>query len=241
MPRLSARFHQLVLALVFLTRLPLTGLLPRGTISLAACAWAFPVAGLLVGAVAGLPLWLDGPPLLLAALSVALAVWLTGALHEDGLADLADGMGGQTPAARLEIMRDSRIGAYGTLALILLMAIRVPALAEAGPLALIAAATCGRVAIVMAMALLPPARNDGLGRAGQGVSAPALTVAALIGILTLFPMGKAGALAAIAGGISAAMVMRLARQKLGGQTGDVLGASSVVTETAMLVAFALTA
>lgn len=248
MPGIRARAEQLVLALVFLTRLPLVGLLPADRIvPLHHAVWAFPLVGLVVGALAGLPLWLAGPPLLTAALAVALAVVLTGALHEDALADFADAMGGRDRAARLAIMRDSTVGSYGVAALGLTLLIRCAALSGLGPVALLVAATGGRAAILLALATLPPARADGLGQSGQGgVSASVLGGAAVLMVLLLAlaggDMGVGGALAATCAGlIGAGLVIRLARQKLGGQTGDVLGSACLVTETAMLAAFALTA
>ncbi len=106
-------------ATAFMTRLPVGA--PEGG-DLAAACWAFPVAGLLIGAIAGGLLaaaWTFGaPPLVAALLALAAMAALTGALHEDGLADTADGLGGGSPERKLEIMRDSRVGAFGVLALV---------------------------------------------------------------------------------------------------------------------------
>ncbi|MFV0299950.1 MAG: adenosylcobinamide-GDP ribazoletransferase, partial [Paracoccus sp. (in: a-proteobacteria)] len=162
----SSLTNQLVLALVFLTRLPLGFLLPAHEVPLMRALWAFPLAGAVVGAVSALPLLLlPGPPLVSAVLAVVLAIWMTGGLHEDGLADFTDGMGGHDRDERLRIMRDPHIGSYGTLALILCILLRVVSIAALGRLALIGAAAAGRAAMVAVLGFLPPARRDGLGRA----------------------------------------------------------------------------
>ncbi|MBK4215580.1 adenosylcobinamide-GDP ribazoletransferase [Paracoccus caeni] len=236
---IRVRAQQFLLALVFLTRLPLGRLLPPRVLPLAESAWAFPLVGAIIGAIASLPLLLPGPPLLTATLSVALAVWLTGALHEDALADFADAAGGNTPEDRLRIMRDSRIGSYGVMALIVSTLLRIAALGVLGPLALIAAASTGRAAIVFAMVALPPARSDGLGRAAGRPGLGGLAVSALIAALFLLPAGLPAFAAAGVAAIVGAWVIFKAKQWLGGQTGDVLGTMSLVAETAVLVVFAL--
>lgn len=242
---MADRARQLILALVFLTRLPLGRYLPARVVPLSAAAWAFPLAGALIGAIAGLPLWLAGPGLLAGTLSLALSVWLTGALHEDGLADFADAGGGTMRAERLRIMHDPVIGSYGVMALVLTSLLRVAALATVGPLALIAAAAMARAAIVVAMAALPPARGDGLGqgagRPGGGPAAAAVLLALAVVLLTVAAgaVGVGPALSMlIAAGAALMSVMARARRLLGGQTGDVLGATSLLVETAALVACA---
>lgn len=235
-----ARLHQLILALVFLTRLPLGRLLPARVLPLTDSAWAFPLAGALVGLLASIPL-LVAPGLLAASLSLALSVWLTGALHEDALADFTDAHGGRDREDRLRIMRDSRIGSYGTMALIATSAIRIAALAMLGPAALIASATASRAAIVAAMRVLSPARPDGLGHAAGQPALGALATAAVIALATAAPVGTEAIPALILGTLIAALTIRQARHLIGGQSGDVLGAVSLLTETAMLAGFALAA
>lgn len=234
-----ARLHQLLLAIVFLTRLPLGRWLPPRVMPLSKAAWAFPLVGALIGVVAALPLWLLGPGLLPAALALAVAVWLTGALHEDALADFADAGGGKSRADRLRIMRDSSVGSYGVTALLASYGLRLAALALLGPWHIIAACAAGRASAV-ALMRLPPARGDGLGQgagrpSGTGV-AIAVTLAA--GAVILAP--GAAVLPLLAAILATALVARRAARLLGGQTGDVLGAASVAAETAVLVAFALT-
>ncbi|MCG6112654.1 MAG: adenosylcobinamide-GDP ribazoletransferase [Paracoccus sp.] len=236
-----SRPQQLILALVFLTRLPLGRFLPARVVPLSQGAWAFPVAGLVVGALAGLPLWIMGPGLLPAALAVAGAIWLTGALHEDALADFADAGGGRDRADRLRIMRDSTIGSYGAAALLAVGLVRVAALAGLGPLALIGAMAAGRVAPVMLMRALPAARGNGLGQGAGQPSRRAVAVAALTGAAALLVCAPApwGAVLAMAlAGLSVVAVSRRACRLLGGQTGDVLGASVLLAETAALVGMA---
>ncbi|SNT71610.1 cobalamin-5'-phosphate synthase [Paracoccus seriniphilus] len=235
-----ARVQQFLLATVFLTRLPLGRFLPARELALLDSVWAFPLVGGLIGLLAGLPLMFDGPPLLLAALSLALSVLLTGALHEDGLADFADSAGGKDRDGRLEIMRDSRIGSYGVMALILSSGLRLAALAAiAGPMPLIAAAVCGRAAVVITMASLLPAREDGLGR---GAGRPGWRVVILsfaFALVALLMVGDGAILAMLAGLAMLSGVIRQARIRLGGQTGDVLGSVSVLVETTVLCVFAL--
>jgi adenosylcobinamide-GDP ribazoletransferase len=172
-------------------------------------------------------------------------VLVTGGLHEDGLADCADGLGGTTPARRLEIMRDPRVGSFGVIALALGLLARVGALgalqhAAAVATALIVAAVLSRAAIPVAMLALPNARADGLAaRAGRPHAArvAAAVLIALALVLVLLPPRSAvivTACVAAAGGLLAIAAWR----RLGGRTGDVLGALQQVTEIAALLALA---
>jgi adenosylcobinamide-GDP ribazoletransferase len=150
---------------------------PNAPLDIDRIAWAAPVAGVAVGLVGALVLALAallGLPLLLrAAFATAALVAATGALHEDGLADVADGFGGgATRARKLEIMRDSSIGAYGAIAIALALILRVGALAAAldggfwrAAFSLTLVAALSRAAALTPLALLPPARADGAGAA----------------------------------------------------------------------------
>jgi adenosylcobinamide-GDP ribazoletransferase len=247
------RLHRLLadlrLALAFLTRLPASREVPAPG-RLAEAAYAFPIAGLAVGALAGLAYLLAWElglyPLLAAVLAVAVQVWLTRGLHEDGLADLADGLAGASPEARLAIMRDSRIGSFGALALGLALALRVTAVAEIADPGLVlatlaAAGAASRALMAVVLCALPPARTDGLGLAAgrprRDVATSALAIAALSGLLLLpWQAILAGSLAAA---VAAAAVGGLARRRLGGQTGDVLGAAQQAGEIAFLLAGAV--
>lgn len=243
--RLRARLLELQVAVMLLTRLP-AGRIGGDAPALASAVWAWPLVGALIGGVAGAVYvfaWLLGLPSFVAALlGFSTLVLATGALHEDGLADLADGFGGGGDKARkLEIMHDSRIGSYGVLALILSVTLRVsiiaalptPGIAVAG---LVAIAMASRAGMALWLWALPAARDTGLGRSAGGVSAPALVIAlmlaqigglALCGVYWLF-IG----VAVLAGG---GLIAWLAKRQIGGQTGDVLGASQQVGEIAGLL------
>lgn len=242
MTPLRARLAEAQLALMLLTRLP-AGRLPDAP-PLARTVWAFPLVGLAVGLVGALALLaaqaLGLPPGIAAGLALAAMMLATGALHEDGLADVADGFGGGRDAAqKLAIMRDSRIGSYGTLALTVSVGLRWQALAVLGPAALIAAAVLSRGGLPALMRALPPARPDGLGRStGDGVTGlSALTSALIAAALALALLGPLNAAAAlIAATLGAALIAHLARRQIGGQTGDVLGAAQQAAEIAALLA-----
>jgi len=228
----------------FLTRLPVRA--ASGMEALAAASRAFPLIGLVVGAVGGGALWLaaqaDLHPLACGFAGLIAMAWLTGALHEDGLADFADGMGGRDKARRLEIMRDSRIGSYGVLALIFAVGIKAAILAGLqGPgiawAALAGAAALSRAVMAPCMTLLRPARADGLGKsAGRPdglVSVQSLGIGAIAAVsLFGWTLGIAALAAALAALLS---VGWLARSRLGGYTGDVLGTVQQVAEIFILL------
>lgn len=233
----------------FYTRLPIRT--PETGRPLAAAMWAAPIAGALVGLVSGLVLItclrLGLPAGAAAAAALAAAVLLTGALHEDGLADVADGFGGGVSREdKLAIMRDSRIGTYGTLALVLSALARwsaLAALAAASSMtvlaAIVAAHAASRALQPAFSARVPRARTDGLSvRLGAVEARPALVGLGLAALL-LLPLGLAPAMAAIAvlAAIFAGME-RLCRAQIGGQTGDVLGALQQLAEIAILLVVA---
>ncbi len=154
-------------------------------------------------------------------------------VHEDGLADLADGFGGgQTRARKLEIMRDSRIGSYGTLALIVSVGMRVAALVLIIPqgfaqaaAALIAIECASRAGLPSVLCLVPAARSDGLGQAAAGVSRVHASLALAIGAASLLALPLVSAvMVACAMALVLIGVSALAKRQIGGQTGDVLGA-----------------
>lgn len=243
----AALMADVALSLAFMTRLPVTAPHDR---SLARAAWAFPVAGWVVGAVGGAALWLAAkiglPPLGCAVLGVAAAAWISGGLHEDGLADLADGLGAGGDAGRsLEVMRDSRIGSFGVLALIFAVGAKVAALAGmmspgSAFLALVAAHGLSRALVVPVMWLGRPARGDGLGHgAGRPTPAVAIVAVALGGIAPFALLAPSTAFwMLVFGAVSAAVTALLAVRRLGGTTGDVLGAAEQVAEAAALLAAA---
>jgi adenosylcobinamide-GDP ribazoletransferase len=230
--------------LAFCTRLPITA--PSGA-RLSTAAWTLPIVGALVGTIGALVYWLadglDLPVFVAATLAVGATALLTGCLHEDGLADTADGLGGGgTPEHALEIMRDSRSGAYGIVALILSFLLRVGAVASlAGPglvaAGLIAAHAGARAVLPLLMRAVPPARQDGLS-AGAGAPQPGrASMAALIGLLIVMVcLGVgAGLLAAILVVVGMWLLARLSLRMIGGQTGDVLGAAEQAGEILILL------
>jgi adenosylcobinamide-GDP ribazoletransferase len=237
-------------ALTFLTRLPL----PAPAIRLVEAMDMFPIIGALIGLFCGCiyggAAAFGATPLLAAILAVTAGLILTGALHEDGLADTADGMGGNTRESRLAIMRDSHIGTYGVLALLAAMAIKVTALASLAPLpGLAALATTGafsRAAIVWLMWSTPSARSDGLSAMAGRPVWPVTMRTLLIGaagsaVLLGATAGPGPAIAALVIGAAATWFVRNgAMRSLGGQTGDICGALQVIAENAMLLALALT-
>ena len=237
------------LSVVFLTRLPAPGWPDAARGRLAGAMWAFPIAGVIVATIAGVAYAicaeLGCDPLVSAFVAVGAAIVATGGLHEDGLADLADGAwGAAEPGARLAIMSDSRIGAFGTLALILSVGIRAAALGALGqPLyvlgALVAAAALSRAAMPVVMAVLSPAKRSGLG-ASAGTPSTATWSAGLgIALLIALFAAPAGFVPAVAGTAAAAAVVAwFARRVIGGYTGDVLGAVQQVSEAAALALIA---
>ncbi|MFI6176974.1 adenosylcobinamide-GDP ribazoletransferase [Nonomuraea sp. NPDC051191] len=208
---------------------------------------AAPAVGLGLGAVAGLALLLPGPPLLGAGLALALLAALTRGLHLDGLADLADGLGSGKPAdAALDIMKKSDIGPFGVMTLVLTLLVQAAALTGAGYAALVTACVAGRLALAWACrASVPAARPGGLGAMVAGtVSAPAAWLATLAALAVSAGLGlAAGTWAppfALAAGLGAALLLlRHARRRLGGVTGDVLGALVETGTAAALVVCAI--
>jgi adenosylcobinamide-GDP ribazoletransferase len=232
------------LALALLTRLPVhVGSFERG----AKAAWAYPLAGLLTGGLAGLAglaaLWAGLAASVSALISLSILIILTGAMHEDGLADTADGFwGGWDPARRLEIMKDSRIGSYGVIALFLSLSGRWAALwmlFEMGPsvalAGLLIAPMLSRATMPALMAALPHARDHGLSHStGHPDPATAALGAGLAFGLGFLLLGW-GVFGAVFWAALLAFAMgRMARAKIGGQTGDVLGATQQITEIAVL-------
>jgi adenosylcobinamide-GDP ribazoletransferase len=217
---------------------------------LSRAAWAFPLVGLIVGAIGGAALYgaayLDLHPLACAFVGLAVMALITGGLHEDGLADVADGFGGGANKVRiLEIMRDSRIGSFGVLALVFGIGIKAGALSGVpGPgvawVTLIAAAVFSRAMLPIIMAIMETARMDGLSRgAGRPTMAGAL-VALGLGLITLFailPM-KLAFIALMLVIPLAGLIVLWAYRRLGGQTGDVLGAVQQVVEMSVVMAAA---
>jgi adenosylcobinamide-GDP ribazoletransferase len=232
------------LAAGFLTRLVPP---PGGVIRpLARAVRAFPLVGAGLGAAAGLVYIVASevglPPILAALVTLAALVLATGALHEDGLADTADGFGGGiAKAAKLTIMRDSRIGTYGVIAVAFSLMARVAALATIAEPALVFAAlvvtaAASRAAMPLIMVLLPMARSDGLGADAGRPSRRDMVIGAVLAlVIALLALdGAVAIIALVVGGLGALAVAALARRQIGGYTGDVLGAAQQISEVAML-------
>lgn len=235
----------IAVAFSLLSRLPVPLPDDHASNRTAQAVWAYPIVGAVLAFIAGagaLALWKIGVASgAVAGLCLLFLALLTGALHEDGLADSADGLfGARSKDRALEIMRDSRVGAYGVLALFSICLIRWASLETliSGPsflLTLIAAHMMSRAIMGLAMAILPPAREDGLsamtGTASMTTAFAGLTLALIAG---LFAIGWSAVFLLLAGLATASLLWRFAQRKLNGQTGDILGATQILSETAIL-------
>jgi adenosylcobinamide-GDP ribazoletransferase len=235
------------IAVALSTILPVGPQAPVNDGEIAHASWALPVAGLLVG-LAGAAIYsvacsiglTAGPA---AMLAVAATVLITGAIHEDGLADTADGLGGgRTPDRKLDIMRDSRIGTYGACALVISLALRWSALAAIGKPGSVAAAlsvshAAARAALPMFMWLVPPARSDGLSAGAGQPSGQSAIIAIGLGMLCLiFGLGPGAAVIGVILLVLAGLIIGwLAISQVAGQTGDILGAMEQIGEIAIVL------
>ncbi len=234
------------LALVLLTRLPMPKLPQRLIDRQAQAVWAFPVVGLIVGALASAAIWialhLGLSPFVSASLGVTVLIATTGAMHEDGLADTFDGLwGGFTAERRLEIMKDSHIGTYGVLALVICQLLRVSAIATligAGWVGgVVAACLFSRALMPALMRLLPNARKSGLSHSVGAPKSNAVWIGLLLALaLILSLLGTNAVLPMICAITMAVAVALIAKAHIGGQTGDILGATQQLSEVAFLLA-----
>ena len=234
------------LSLALLTRLPVPPLPEQTFIRQSAAAWAFPLVGLIVGLLACAAGWvaiaLNLPTPVSAVFLIAVLVLLTGAMHEDGLADTADGLwGGFTAERRLKIMKDSHIGTYGVLALIFSQTLRIvliTALLTAGAFStVLAACIASRAVLPVLMATLPNARTSGLSHSVGAPRAGTVGLGLVLAVLCVaLLMGAAAALPLFVAGIVTALLARIAMSKIGGQTGDILGASQQLAELTFMLA-----
>ena len=227
-------------ALRFLTIVPLRG---GGE---AFGAGAFPLAGLVLGlgglivdrVLAGL-----GRPLVDVGL-VVYAIVATGAIHFDGLADACDGLGGRAPEERLRLMAEGSIGTFGVLGLVVAILVRLAGLLSlagaARDAAILVAPIVGRSTMLVASAGMPAARPGGLGAAFVAALEPGVVARAIVlgAGLSMLIGGVGGAVAFALGAAAAGALRPLARNLLGGTTGDVIGASGEIAEGAAWIAFA---
>ena len=244
---LDERIGEMRIALLTLTRLPLASV-GEPPPTLAASSWAFGLVGGIVGGASalgfGVAVAANLPVVLAGLVAIAIGIVVTGAMHEDGLADLADGFGGgHDPERKLAIMRDSQVGSYGVLALILAIALRALCIgAIEQPMvvvcAMIAIAVASRSAMVVVLYAMPAARGDGLGRLAVGVGGAQVTVAlaSALGIGCVLVAVPVWLACLVAMGIAGVGLSWLALRQIGGQTGDVLGAAQQVTEIAGWIA-----
>ncbi len=240
----------------FLSRLPVPDRFFKGEhASVSGAVRAFPLAGLFIGVPPALFLLLFAArdPLLASLVALALLTFLTGALHEDGLADAADGLGGGRDREHsLSIMKDSRTGSYGVVALVLSLAARAAALAglasyqpAAAAFGLLAAAALSRAILVAHWRALPPARENGVATGAGTPSGAGCNVALFSGVamavVLLAPIVGLPLvlLSVIAAGVSGLAFTRLVRIKLAGHTGDTIGATQQISEIVMLTTLAL--
>jgi adenosylcobinamide-GDP ribazoletransferase len=244
---MQKRLTDLKTGFAFLTRLPLAQERPIAGGELATALWTAPIVGAIVGLIGSFAYWLAHslhlPPLVSATLAVASTFVFTGGLHEDGLADVADGFGGgATRERKLEIMRDSRIGTYGVCALVLSLLLRVAVVANLGEPALVAGAlvaahAAARSPLAAFMRLLPPARADGMsadvGEPPAGVAVASLLLGLFIVVIALGPMAVLAAAILIAAAFL--LVGWLCTNQIKGQTGDVLGTLEQAGEIIVLL------
>ncbi|ASW06854.1 adenosylcobinamide-GDP ribazoletransferase [Rhizobium sp. 11515TR] len=246
-------------AVAFLSRVPVPSSFFEGHDGkLSRVSRAFPFAGLLIALPSALTfsvlLALNADPLMAALLALAVQTILTGALHEDGLSDTADGLGGGKNRERaLEIMKDSRIGTYGAAALILSFGLRAAALAaiarhlppEDAAVAILAAAILSRGAMVWHWYALPPAKPDGTAASAGKPDGDAMQLALIATLgLAILLVGPAMGVPALVGcllttSIATFLATRYVRQKLTGHTGDTIGATQQICEIASLCTLAM--
>lgn len=241
---MKTEFATFLLSVQFLTRLPIETDKLYSPERLAESVRYFPIVGLLIGAICAAVFWVSAtvfPTLVAVLISMTAGLLLTGGFHEDGLADTFDGIGGgATPESALEIMKDSRLGTYGTLALILVLLLKVSAL-TAMPInwivvALIAGHSLSRLSSVLVIATSRYARAEGTAKpVAKGISGAGLILALLTGALAiaaaaLFVPLPALALSLLGLALGYAGMRLMFERKLGGYTGDTLGAVQQASE-----------
>jgi len=245
----SKCLDDILLTLTFFTRIPIHSITKYDRTLMQAC-WCFPLIGAGIGLVGGtffyLLLAVQIPVPISAVITVSFLVVLTGALHEDGLADTADGLGGgDNKKSKIEKMRDSRIGSYGVLAILLVTLIKLNAIItlatgkpfEVAILSIICAHSLSRFSIIIIPYFSIPASNEGLARyAGKpetrGLMGGFLLTSILIFILLPFDKAILSAVLAI---LVAGAVGLLSNRQIKGYTGDILGAAQQVSEATVLV------
>ncbi len=209
----------------------------------------FPLVGLVLGICYALAAWLLlytlGMRSLTAALLLILPLLLTGGLHADGFMDTADGVfSGRERVRKLEIMKDSRVGAFGVVSFVMLMFVQFALLSDMASLLLVPALfvmpIIGRLAMVLAVACFPYAREEGMGKTFANMAdRSTVVIAALTTAVLVLPWGVLATAALVLGTLFAFLFCRMMTNILGGVTGDVYGAATVLTETLVLAVFSL--
>jgi adenosylcobinamide-GDP ribazoletransferase len=238
-------------ALAFFSRLPVPQ--ASGSFDLRTRAGGWPAAGLILAlgpAIVFLIARAAGfPPLIAAIMALALMTALTGAMHEDGLADTFDGFGGGGRVAeKLLIMRDSRLGVYGALALLFTLLIKLAALSAIGlrpgygALALLMAAVASRALALWHWSATPPARSEGLARTAGQPDKNALTLGLALGavaaLVLLIFFGTAALIGVMMAAAAIGLFSDLAKRQIGGHTGDTIGASQQIAEALLFAGLA---
>jgi adenosylcobinamide-GDP ribazoletransferase len=230
-------------AVAFLTRIPVGRLAEVDAAAVRRSAPLFPLVGGAIGALGGGVVDLAAgplPPLAAAALGLGVVALVTGGLHLDALADTADGLGGTTKERRLEIMRDHAIGSFGAVALVVVLMFQASLLASESSAwsALAAAAACGRWAALPQAAFLPPARTEGTALSNLSAASVGLGLLAAC-VVAVGVRGVDGLAAVGAAALTALVLGAFFRRRLGGVTGDTLGATSELAQAAALAALVL--
>lgn len=240
--------HDVLAAGSLLTRVPLPVDHTRAGGRASAAVWAYPVVGAGIGAVAGALVWGLGamglPPVMAAVAGLAAMVWITGALHEDGLADSADGLGSGATGTRLrEIMKDSRIGAFGVVALILAFGFRSSGAVETAHAPITAFCLVGavsRLPMALVMCAMPLASDKGLAaRVGRPPAAAGVLALGLGCVVAFGLAGIAGLPVLVLAFVIPIPLWMRAQQRLGGHTGDILGATQQLSEVGVWLALVL--
>jgi adenosylcobinamide-GDP ribazoletransferase len=243
--KLNLQSHDIWAAFSLLTRLPVPVDHARAGARGAAAAWAFPIVGLFVGGAAGamaaLAGWLGLPAGMAAASALAFLAVITGGMHEDGLADFADSLGGMTVERRLEIMKDSRIGAYGVIALSIALLARWSGISELSGwttvFTLAAVGAASRAVMVWLMFAMQSARESGLSASvGKPSGTTVLVASGIAFVACVLFTGLSGVVLCALIFAGALPIYWIANRTLGGQTGDVLGAAQQCTEIVGLAA-----
>jgi adenosylcobinamide-GDP ribazoletransferase len=245
--RLLAELRLLLVAVQYFTRVPMPSWVGHSAERLNGTARYFTAVGLLVGGIGALVLWATSlvlPGVLPVILSTAATVFLTGAFHEDGLADTFDGLGGGATRERaLEIMKDSRIGTFGVAALVLTLMIKIAALSALpvmfAVVVLIAGHAFSRACAVTLLFAGSHVSKPELSRAravAQPMGRGEFIFAALVGIAPLYWCGIHAVAGLLCASIVSYVLARWFMRRLGGFTGDTLGATQQLTEITFYLA-----